>query len=188
MTEQLDLSFHDVGGSKWTFEDEPVRKWAVNHCKGRVLNACAGQTSLRYDGEVKRNDIDPDAPANTHLDVHELPAEYGTDSFDTIVFDPPWSGFQSDDKYQGGDVNWTRELKEGFNPNIGSVQSLISIALAAIGVFEIVIEGAFAAPTLVINILGGGQLVETVVSVMFAPMYVLSTLEIISIALGTETV
>lgn len=77
---------------------------------------------------------------------------------------------------------------DAFNPNIGSLQSTMSLALAAIGVFEIVIEGVLAAPTLVTNILGGGEVANAVVTVFFAPMYVISTLELISISLGTETV
>lgn len=86
-------------------------------------------------------------------------------------------------------VNETIDQIQGaFNPNIGSLQSLISLALAAIGVFEIVIEGIFAAPTMVTNILGGGQLVSTVVTVLFGPMYVISTLELIAISLGNPTV
>ena len=80
------------------------------------------------------------------------------------------------------------DMKDAFNPNVGSVQSLISLALAALGVFEIVISGTFAAPTLVINILGGGQVVETVVTVLFAPLYAISTLELIAVSLGTQTV
>ncbi|WP_232702216.1 hypothetical protein [Halobacterium wangiae] len=110
-----EMTYHDVRGSKWTFEDEKVARWTRNHCKGQVLNACAGPTLLHYDGDVRRNDLDEDHPADTHLDVHDLPDVYGPDSFDTIVFDPPWSGFQAGDKYQGGDVNWTREQKEGFD-------------------------------------------------------------------------
>lgn len=82
----------------------------------------------------------------------------------------------------------TNEIKDAFDPNVGSLESLASLALAAIGVFQIVIEGIFAAPTMMINILGGSQTVETVVTVLFAPMYAISTLEMISISLGTETV
>ena len=115
MSSKPDVSFTDVSGSKWTFEDAPVHDWCVSHCKGKVLNVCAGKTKLQYEGEVVRNDINTEIPADTHVDVHQLPEIHGKDSFDTIVFDPPWSGFQSDDKYQGGDVNWTREMKEGFD-------------------------------------------------------------------------
>ncbi|MDR9431757.1 MAG: hypothetical protein RI568_13805 [Natronomonas sp.] len=80
------------------------------------------------------------------------------------------------------------EMKTAFDPNIGSVESLISLSLAAIGVFEIVIEGVFSAPTMMINILGGGEVVETVVLGLFAPMYAISTLELVSIAIGSRTV
>jgi len=80
------------------------------------------------------------------------------------------------------------EMKTAFDPNIGSVESLISLSLAAIGVFEIVIEGVFSAPTMMINILGGGEVVETVVLGLFAPMYAIATLELVSIAIGSRTV
>lgn len=130
-SDELDVSFRDVRGSRWTFEDEPVRKWTLQFCQGRILNACAGQTSLGYSGEVVRNDLDEDVPAETHLDVHELPDVFGPDAFDTIIFDPPWSGFQADDKYQGGDVNWTRELKEGFDTLLRPRGRIIQLGYSA---------------------------------------------------------
>lgn len=104
-----------VQGSRWTFTDDPVREWVLKWCDGTVLNACAGKTRLGYSGPVIRNDVDPDLPADHHVDVHDLPQIVGADSVETIVFDPPWSGFQASDKYDGGDVNWTRELREGFD-------------------------------------------------------------------------
>lgn len=79
-------------------------------------------------------------------------------------------------------------VQDAFNPNIGSLQSLISLSLAALNVIEIVIEGVLAAPTLLINILGGSTLVETVVTVFFAPVYVISTLEMIAMIGVGETV
>jgi len=130
-TDQLEASFHDVRGSRWTFEDDPVREWTLQQCQGCVLNACAGHTRLEYSGDVVRNDLDEDAPADTHLDVHELSDEFGAESFDTIVFDPPWSGFQADDKYQGGDVNWTRELKEGFDTMLRPRGRIIQLGYSA---------------------------------------------------------
>jgi len=89
----------------------------------------------------------------------------------------------------GDSVEQTIEdLQNAFDPNISSVESLISLSLAAFRTFNIVISGVFAAPTMLINIFGGSQLVETVVTVMFAPMYVISTLELIAVTLGNETV
>jgi hypothetical protein len=127
----MEAEFYDVPGSRWTFEDNAVRKWVLQWCNGRVLNACAGETSLGYDGEVIRNDVDTDRPADVHMDVHELPDEFGADSFDTIVFDPPWSGFQADDKYDGGDVNWTRELKDGFDEMLRPRGRVIQLGYSA---------------------------------------------------------
>lgn len=80
------------------------------------------------------------------------------------------------------------EMKKGFSPNVNIVESFISLALAALRVFQVVIEGVFAAPTLINNILGGSALVETVVAAFFAPMYIISTLELIALAIQYETV
>jgi len=80
------------------------------------------------------------------------------------------------------------ELKQGFNPNVNVVESFISLALAAVRLFQTVVEGVFAAPTMMINILGGGTFVEVVVTAVMAPLYVISTLEILAIAIGNETV
>lgn len=80
------------------------------------------------------------------------------------------------------------ELRQGFNPNVNVVESFISLALAAVRVFQVVVEGVFAAPTLIINLLGGGELVTVIVGVFMAPLYVISTLEILSIAIGNRTV
>lgn len=40
--ENTKTELHTVSGSKWTFEDDPVRNWVENRLQGRVLNACAG--------------------------------------------------------------------------------------------------------------------------------------------------
>lgn len=90
-----------ANSEKWTFQDKTVRAWVEERLSGRVLNACAGETALRHTGEIVRNDINEDRPADYHRDVTELPDVLGTDTFDTIVYDPPWSVFQVNDKYEG---------------------------------------------------------------------------------------
>jgi hypothetical protein len=90
--------------SKWTFDLEPIRDWVETHLDGRTLNACAGENKLRHDAEVCRNDINPDREADTHLDVAELAVHYPEASFETIVFDPPWSVYQSNLRYEGEHV------------------------------------------------------------------------------------
>jgi len=80
------------------------------------------------------------------------------------------------------------DMENAFDPNISAVESLISLALAAFRTFQIVISGVFAAPTMLINIFGGSTFVSTAITVLFAPMYAISTLELIAITLGNETV
>jgi hypothetical protein len=90
--------------SRWTFDDDVIRKWTEERLRGRVLNPTAGKNSLSHDGEVLRNDINPERPADTHVDAAELCREYPPNHFSTIVFDPPWSVYQSNLRYDGEHV------------------------------------------------------------------------------------
>lgn len=90
--------------SRWTFERDAIRNWVEHHTVGRVLNVCAGKTQITHSGEVKRNDSNPDRVADTHVDVAAVAREYDESSFDTIIYDPPWSVYQSNLRYDGHDV------------------------------------------------------------------------------------
>jgi hypothetical protein len=72
--------------------------------EGRVLNACAGKTELPHDDEVIRNDKDESISADLHVDAAELSAHYPANHFNTIIFDPPWSVYQSNLRYEGRHV------------------------------------------------------------------------------------
>ena len=89
---------------RWTFDDNKIRKWVLEHMKGRVLNACCGQNELPHDSEVIRNDLDPTIDAHFHVDVTQLAAEFEPQSFDTILFDPPWTMYQANMRYDGRHV------------------------------------------------------------------------------------
>jgi|AntDeeMinimDraft_6_1070357.scaffolds.fasta_scaffold00217_22 hypothetical protein len=102
-------AYHSVQPfSKWTFEDETIKGWAESHFEpgDRVLNACAGQTRLTppKGGEIVRNDVNTEREADLHVDVAELAAHLEKESFDVIVFDPPWSLYQSNLRYNGNHV------------------------------------------------------------------------------------
>jgi hypothetical protein len=103
--------------SKWTFEDESIRGWVENSFNEgeTILNACAGKTKLVAPpgGEILRNDINPNRDADFHVDVAELAAlnELEEKSIDRIIFDPPWSLYQSNLRYQGEHVH--QVSKEG---------------------------------------------------------------------------
>lgn len=93
--------------TRWTFECTEIRKWVEERLDGRVLNACCGQSELHHNGRVVRNDLDESIDADYHLDVAELPAHLERESFDIVVYDPPWSHYQSNMRYDG------RHVKKG---------------------------------------------------------------------------
>jgi len=93
--------------TKWTFESKPLREWVESHVNGRVLNATAGETKLTHDEEIIRNDLSEDIDADIHVDVAELSADFDVSSFHTIVFDPPWSLYQANLRYNGNHVHST---------------------------------------------------------------------------------
>lgn len=92
--------------TKWTFESKPIREWVEEKLDGRVLNATAGQTSLNHE-PVVRNDLNEKIDADYHVDVAELSRYLGESSFDTIVFDPPWTLYQANLRYNGIHVHST---------------------------------------------------------------------------------
>jgi len=102
--------------TRWTFESTPIREWVEDWAEGRVLNACAGKSELHHDGEVVRNDLDESVSADLHVDVSELPVHLEEGSFDCIVYDPPWSHYQSNLRYEGRHVT-----KEGVDVDLDEI-------------------------------------------------------------------
>ncbi len=121
-------AYHSVQPfSRFTFNDDTIKNWCEKHLEpgDRVLNACCGITKIDHDAEVIRNDTREDvtldrprtingtdyekgATINTeadyHLDAAELAAHLEKESFDVIIFDPPWSIYQSNLRYSGNHV------------------------------------------------------------------------------------
>jgi hypothetical protein len=97
------LSYWTVQPDRWTFGAQKLRDWVESKLDGRVLNACAGQTQLNYDGSIVRNDINPEIDADYHTDVRTLPDVLEAESFDVIVLDPPFSERQSTITYDRED-------------------------------------------------------------------------------------
>lgn len=98
--DDLELEYHTVQPNRWTFQSRTIREWVEQRLQGRVLNACAGKTNLAHDHEIVRNDIDEDRDADMHVDVCEIAAEFEVASFDTIVYDPPFSENQASRAYE----------------------------------------------------------------------------------------
>lgn len=100
----LKMSYHTVRPNRWTFQSTKIRKWVESRLSGRVLNACAGKTRLNHDHRIVRNDINEERDADTHYDISQISEYFEPESFDTVVYDPPFSDFQSDTKYEGEKV------------------------------------------------------------------------------------
>jgi len=88
-----------------TFEVSEIRRWVEGWLNGDVLNACCGPSELHHNGSIIRNDVDIDIQADYHCDVARLAAEIEPNSFDCIVFDPPWTMYQANMRYDGNHVH-----------------------------------------------------------------------------------
>lgn len=97
--------------SKWTFEDATIKDWVESTFEPgeTILNVCAGETKLTPPpgGEILRNDISKDRPADFHVDVAELAGleELQAESISRIIFDPPWSLYQANLRYDKNHVH-----------------------------------------------------------------------------------
>ena len=101
--------------SRWTFEYQPARQLIREYMHGRVLNACAGKTTLDHDGEIVRNDLNPKRDADTNVDVAKIADHFPAQSFDTVLFDPPFDEKQAETKYDGLHAMDVYSALEGFN-------------------------------------------------------------------------
>jgi hypothetical protein len=76
------------------------------------------------------------------------------------------------------------EMKKGFSPNANVVESFVSLAIAGVSLFQVVVEGTYAAPSAFMNL---GFPAWFVIPIS-APLYLLATLEVLYIALGRQSV
>ena len=97
---------------RYTFEVDKIREWVERQCSGRVLNLFAGYNLLNVD-EV-RNDLDPDAPADYHLDCLDFVNTWDGEPFDTVVLDPPYAIRKSMEMYGGRKVSRFKLLADAL--------------------------------------------------------------------------
>ena len=113
--DDIDQSYWTVQPNRWTFQSDKIRRWVEQYLQGRVLNACAGKTKLNHDHKIVRNDIDEQRDADLHVDVCEIAAHLDSESFDTVVYDPPFSTYQSNRSYEGQEVGDDALAKQQFD-------------------------------------------------------------------------
>lgn len=85
-------------GYKWTFQMPKLRRWVEERLEGRVLNLFGGKVRLTHPNgdEIVHNEIDTNLEADIRLDACDLEAwRDHAGSFDTVVFDPPYSAHQA---------------------------------------------------------------------------------------------
>jgi hypothetical protein len=84
---------------KWTFQMPLLRRWIENRLTGDVLNLFGGATRLTHPDSgrlVVYNDLNPDLPADLRKDAYDLSQWLDLErSFDTVVFDPPYTAYQA---------------------------------------------------------------------------------------------
>ena len=97
---------------KYTFDVTKIREWVETNCEGKVLNLFAGYNKLNVD-EI-RNDLDPNAPADYHLDCLDFVRNWQGHKFDTIVLDPPYALRKSMELYEGRKVTRFKLLADAL--------------------------------------------------------------------------
>jgi len=85
---------------KYTFQQEDLKLFVKRYCQGKVLNLFAGKTILDVD-EI-RVDINPEMPADYHMDAFEFINSWNGSKFDTVILDPPYNVRKSREKYSVG--------------------------------------------------------------------------------------
>jgi len=123
------MSYWTVQPNRWTFQSAKIRRWVEQRLRGRVLNACAGITKLAHDEEIVRNDLQKkvelndgsmaSTAADTHHDVCEIAEHFEGGSFDTVVYDPPFSQNQANRSYDGKEVGEDALAKRQFDELLG---------------------------------------------------------------------
>lgn len=96
--------------NRYTFKVRPIKEWVEANCELRTLNLFAGVTKLSID-EV-RNDLDPDALADFHMDALEFLRTWTGEKFDTILLDPPYAYRKSMEMYGGRKCSPFRQMKD----------------------------------------------------------------------------
>lgn len=96
---------------KYTFEVKKIKNWVEQNCGERVLNLFAGYNSLDVPCEV-RNDLDPNAPADYHMDALDFVKQWEGSKFDTVVLDPPYAIRKSMELYEGRKVSRFKQLAD----------------------------------------------------------------------------
>lgn len=83
--------------NKWTFEIPPIKQLLKEEMNGGAwCDPFAGMTSPAQ----VRNDLNPDAPAEFHMDALEFLRAQPSNHYDGVLYDPPYSMRQASECYK----------------------------------------------------------------------------------------
>jgi len=99
---------------KWTFEQPKLKKWVEGWCVCRgeiiVLNLFAGKTRLEVD--EFRVDISDEYKPDAIEDCRDFVARASSQSFATVILDPPYTWRKAKEKYGGKMIGQYPRLKD----------------------------------------------------------------------------
>jgi hypothetical protein len=78
----------------------------------------------------------------------------------------------------------TDKVEQGFSPSSGLGETLFTLFIAAILVFQLILDGVTLAPVMLTNM----GFPPWLILPMFAPMYVIGVLELIYVGTGRDTI
>lgn len=83
--------------NKWTFTIKPIKKLLTDEMNGGLwCDPFAGQNSPAQ----VRNDLNPEAPAEFHMDALEFLKAQPSGHYDGVLYDPPYSFRQASECYK----------------------------------------------------------------------------------------
>lgn len=99
--QDVDVSYWTDTTEGSTFESDKIKWWTETLLSDStsVLNPCAGKVELDTPGETLRVDLKEENNADLHIDFRDLLDHVEEESFDAIVYDPPYSWYQAKHKY-----------------------------------------------------------------------------------------
>lgn len=80
-----------------------------------------------------RNDLDDEIAADYHRKVRNLPDVLEPESFNTVVFDPPWSVHKANEHYGGRQVAVNRVMEEAIDELLAPQGRVLTISYMAQG-------------------------------------------------------
>jgi hypothetical protein len=93
----IDFHYIKQPPKRYTFEQPRLKDFVESFCKGKTLNLFAGKTIL--DIKEVRVDINPEMPADIHMDAFEFVSSWNRYNFDTVILDPPYNIRKGREKY-----------------------------------------------------------------------------------------